>query len=224
MQDEQKRISDTLEALAKAVTTHGDCVVTFFGDGPQRSALQTRVQQLGLENRIHFDGYVPHDRIQDELLKQHILVLLSDYEGIPGAVMDAMACGVVPICTAVSGIDELVVEGQTGILVADRGKEFQAALDRLLADADLWQQLSNSAKQCIFERYTLDGCAIKWQEFCQQLLNKANPSKALEIPKRFELPRVHPAFANEDIRSFDWRFVWRYMLDRYRGRYQDGTN
>jgi glycosyltransferase involved in cell wall biosynthesis len=64
----------------------------------------------------YFCGYL------QQLIEHNILILLSDYEGTPGAVMDGMACGLVPVCTDISGgVQELVIPDQTGLLVRDRG-------------------------------------------------------------------------------------------------------
>ncbi|QUV81159.1 glycosyltransferase [Chloracidobacterium sp. D] len=62
-------------------------------------------------------GLVDNARIQALMAEHHMFVLLSDYEGLPIALMEAMATGLVPICTAMrSGIGQLVVDGVTGCM------------------------------------------------------------------------------------------------------------
>lgn len=51
------------------------------------------------ETLNYFSGTVPFEQLRSYLANSHVLILSSDYEGTPGAVMDAMACGLVPVCT-----------------------------------------------------------------------------------------------------------------------------
>ena len=95
----------------------------------------------------------------------HVLVLLSDFEGLPIALMEGMACGLVPVCFKMrSGIPELVEDGVTGLLVSDRGDEFVRAIARLHNDRNLWERLSLSARSRIAADYSLNACAEKWMD------------------------------------------------------------
>lgn len=102
------------------------------GDGPQRSELEALARQLGVEN-ARFLG--TRDDIPDLLCRVSCLVLASDWEGCPLAVLEAMAAGVPVVATRVGGVEELVEDGRTGSLV-DAGDEqgLAAAIVALLSD------------------------------------------------------------------------------------------
>ncbi len=217
IQDEQKQVTKTLEALVECVKQGIQVAnVTFFGEGPQSCELKKRVAELGKRDIFNFAGYVAPERIQEKLAGYQALVLLSDYEGIPGAVMDAMAVGVVPICSRLPGIEELVIEGKTGLLVDDREDSFLQAVEKLANNRALWQSLSDSAVNHVRENYSLNICTHRWEEFADRLLQHSGKRQKIAIPRHLQLPPVHPEFAREDFRVQDPRFYLRQIRDRGR--------
>lgn len=197
----QKRVLDLVEALARVLEDIPDTMATLFGSGPERQHLENYVKARGLSHRLRLAGVVPNEQIQEELVKHHVLVLLSDYEGTPGAVMDGMACGLVPVCLDIpGGVQELVIHEQTGLLVSDRGEHFVAAIHRLGQDADLRLRLSANARQHIVNGFSLQQAAARWEDFCAQLVAEASPRQEIVIPQNLELPPVHPDLAREDQR------------------------
>jgi hypothetical protein len=124
------------------------------------------------------------------------VVLLSDHEGLPLSLLEGMASGVVPIgLRGAPGVTELVVDGLTGLLVGDRGDEFVAAVRRLREDPALWERLARSAHAKVEADYSEKVCAARWQELFHELVNSSGPRKPLRIPRRLDLPPVHPALA-----------------------------
>lgn len=198
---EQKRIHDLVDALAIVINNNDGITATLFGDGPELETIQQHIENLELKHRINVFGVCPSEKIQDQLLQYHVLVLLSDYEGTPGAVMDAMACGVVPVCLDIpGGVQELVLNGVTGFLVKDRQQDFQRAIEKLSMNVNLRKQLAANARKHILERFSLDMAADHWEAFCQQLIDEAGERKTLQIPRNIQLPAVRSAFAREDFR------------------------
>jgi len=136
------------------------------------------------------------------MLQGHVLVLLSDYEGLPIALMEAMACGLVPICRQMrSGIPELVEDGITGLMVSDRGDAFVAAVRRLRDSLELWEKLSTAARALIEAEYSHEVCAAKWEAFLKELHKSARQRQPIIIPRRFQLPPIHPGLGREDNRK-----------------------
>lgn len=86
------------------------------GEGPERRNLERLIRKYALDERVHLLGHVPSAR-QDWLYERaDVVVLTSRSEGIPLVLMEAMARGKVVLAPAVTGIPELVVDGQTGFL------------------------------------------------------------------------------------------------------------
>jgi glycosyltransferase involved in cell wall biosynthesis len=104
-----------LQALAAARTAIPSMVCLIAGDGPLRQKLETEAHTLGLEETCRFLGDVPE--IETVFAAADVTVLPSVFEGMPNAVLEAMAMGCPVIATAVGGSAELVRHGETGFLV-----------------------------------------------------------------------------------------------------------
>lgn len=199
--EEQKQISQVTHALCKAVRQVPNTSAALYGDGSARASVQTILNAEGKGLPVTLVGHVDSQQIQQEMLASHVLVLLSDYEGLPIALMEAMACGLVPICLHMrSGIPELVIDGVTGLLVKDRNEDFVRAVRRLREEPGLWQRLSTAARAHIEQNYSNEICAERWVKFLHQIKDTSGFAKPLAIPDKFSLPPVHPAFANFDER------------------------
>src|SRR5262249_25311298 len=131
----------------------------------------------------------------------HAVVLLSDHEGLGLALVEGMACGVVPIgLRGAPGISEFVIDNVTGLLATDRGDDFVAAVRRLREDPALLEQLARSARATAAAEYSEEICAARWQELFQKLVDSSGPRRPLRIAWRLHLPPVHPALAVMDTR------------------------
>lgn len=200
--EEQKRISEVTRAFCRMVKEIPDSNATVFGDGPDRANVERILAAEGQGLPLELAGRVASDQIQNRLLDLDVIVLLSDYEGLPIAILEAMACGVVPVCLRMrSGIPELVDDGVTGLVVENRGDGFIEAIRRLKNDPALWQRLSDAARRRIEEENSIDACTEKWTQLLRKLANQSQDSKPIRIPRRFKLPPVHPALAPEDPRT-----------------------
>jgi hypothetical protein len=147
-------------------------------------------------------GRIPSEEIQAHLQDCDIVVLLSDYEGLPIALLEAMACGCVPVCLKMrSGIAELVEDGVTGLLVEDRDEGFVEAIRRLRGNPDFLAELSANARAKVKAEFSIEANADAWAALLTELAEKSTGKKAIRIPSRIKLPPVHPALAAEDPRE-----------------------
>ena len=198
LSEEAKRISEVTHALCRAVREVPGTEAYIYGDGEERPAVEQILREKGSGLPIDLVGRVENDQIQKKLLNCHAVVLLSEWEGLPVSTIEGMACGLVPIGFryARGGVPELVEDGVTGMLVDDRGDSFVAAVRRLRNDPALWERLSRSARARAEAEYSEDVCAARWQELLGELASSSGPRKLLRIPRYFDLPPVHPAFAS----------------------------
>lgn len=195
---EQKRIVETTRALIRTITENPGCTAELLGDGPDRKLVEQLLTSTNTVVRLA--GRVDSKECQQRLLNSHVLVLLSDYEGTPTAVMEAMACGVVPVCMRMrSGIPELVEHNVTGLIVNDREDDFQHAIQRLRSEPGLWQRLSNSARQRAEAQFSFHRSADSWQLLLVSLAPAALPSEPT-LPRRLSLAPRHSDFGPEDVR------------------------
>ena len=139
---EQKGMLLLVQALALAAPRAPDLHLTLVGDGELRGAIEAEIARHALADRVRLTGWLDEAGVRAELAAAHALVLPSFAEGLPMVVMEAMAAGRPVLATAIAGVPELVVPGQTGWLVpagdADALAEGMVALaatppDRLAA-------------------------------------------------------------------------------------------
>ncbi len=117
--------------------------VDLVGTGNLRDSLERLAARLGIADRIHFEGSRSEQEVRDRLDHADLFVLASivadngQMEGLPVSLMEALACGIPVVATRLSGIPELVVDGETGLL-ADPGDVdgLADALVRTVADGD----------------------------------------------------------------------------------------
>jgi len=114
----QKRILDFVP-LAKELVSRGlDFSLTFVGEGPERGELERALTAMdGCAGRVSFLGQLSNEKALEVLREQDVLVLLSEAEGQPFVLLEAMISGVVPVVTDLPGTRELIVDGKTGFLV-----------------------------------------------------------------------------------------------------------
>lgn len=200
--DEQKRISDVTSVLCKSVREVPGTEAVIYGDGPDRAAVERILATEGRGLDVRLDGRVAGEEIQQRLLVCDAIVLLSDYEGLPIALMEAMACGCVPVCLRIrSGIPELVEDGVTGLLVDDRGEDFVRAIRRLRDDPGLWQGLSDAARASVAASFSNTQSAAQWAGLLHDLRAASGAQRTIQVPRRLGLPLVNPCLASADVRK-----------------------
>lgn len=122
---EQKNHRLMLRALNLLNRTGDDCRLILLGDGELRGELESEAEQLGLKNRIEFAGYAANPL--PYFKKADMVVLSSDYEGLPTVLIEALACGAKIVSTdCPSGPREILKDGTLGVLV-ERGNPYMLA-------------------------------------------------------------------------------------------------
>ena len=145
----QKGIDVLIRALAQTTGATRDWTLTLVGDGPEREALERQVLQAGLQEKVHFLGYRPDP--QTFLLQAGVFVLPSRFEGMPNALLEAMAAGLAVVVTDASpGPLEVVVNGVSGLVVpSDEPSALADALDHLAADPGLRERMGAAARDTL---------------------------------------------------------------------------
>jgi glycosyltransferase involved in cell wall biosynthesis len=159
---EKKGPSLLLEALAKLRNGGTTLVADIVGTGPLLESLTRRSRELGLATTVQLHGAQPQEKVRELLYRATVFVLpcvvssTGDQDGIPVALMEAMAAGVPVLSTRVSGIPELIETGVSGLLV-DPGdsSELASALASLLSQPELRRTLAHGARRRIEEEFSL---------------------------------------------------------------------
>ena len=148
-----KDFGTLLRALASLPADGFDAAIV--GDGPERPALERELGELGLRERVSLEG--ERRDVPSLLAGSDVFVLSSRSEGLPVSVLEAMAAGLPVVASAVGGVAELVLDGETGLLVppADQAA-LAAALWRLVADAGLRRRLGAAGRARAETLFDLD--------------------------------------------------------------------
>ena len=111
------------EFAVEALVQLPDTSLLIAGDGPQKAFLQSHAKRLGVDERVHFSGVLPHGEMPYLYSAADVLVLMSGNEGMPNVVLESLACGTRVIATDVGGIREIVRSREAGALIADRSAD-----------------------------------------------------------------------------------------------------
>ena len=153
---EKKGITYLIEAV-KILRARGiDVVCRVAGNGPLLDSLTEQVKRDDLEDSVDLMGSQPQERVRELLRNADVFALpcvrteSGDIDGIPVALMEAMAMGVPVVSTAVSGIPELIRDGESGLLARERDAASLAdAIANLLTNAEETLQFTQAARRTI---------------------------------------------------------------------------
>jgi glycosyltransferase involved in cell wall biosynthesis len=149
----QKNLALLLRA-AKKLPANRRWKILLVGDGPERSRLLSLGQKLGLADRLIWLG-ARHD-IEGWLGAMDIFVHTANFEGMPNAVMEAMAAGLPVVASAVDGTCELIEDGVSGYLVSPGDvNAFAQRIRQLMENPDLARRLGEKAHSDVLERFDL---------------------------------------------------------------------
>src|SRR5829696_1962180 len=144
-----------IEAAARLLLDEPDSRVVIAGEGELRGALAQQIRQHHLEKHVILAGFRP------DILSLHkafdVFVMSSVTEGLGTSLLDAMACGRPVVATNVGGIPEVVIDGETGLLVPPRDPgAMAAALARLLADRSLRDRMGTAGLARVQSTFTAE--------------------------------------------------------------------
>ncbi|MGO9759952.1 MAG: glycosyltransferase family 4 protein [Solirubrobacteraceae bacterium] len=163
-----------LEAAAMLAERGHKFNLTLAGEGPSRRALEHMADSLGLASQVSFPGAVGQDEICDLYSDASVFCLPSFAEGVPGVLMEAMAMELPVVSTRITGIPELIDDGDNGLLVAPgRADELADALERLLVDRSMRREMGSRARAKIVREFNTESSAAQLYElFVEQLAGR----------------------------------------------------
>jgi glycosyltransferase involved in cell wall biosynthesis len=156
--------------LVEALRTVPRCRLVLVGEGPERARLEELVAGLGLEDRVAFAGWV--DPPWTATWAFDVLAMPSFMEGFPLVIVEAMLAGIPVVASAVGGIPEIVVEGETGLLVPPNDADALAAsLRRITDDAELRTEMAARCRSVALEHFTAQTMAANFEQLYRELLS-----------------------------------------------------
>jgi glycosyltransferase involved in cell wall biosynthesis len=160
---------ELLEAAALVAEREPGARLLVVGDGPLRPTLEQKVKERGLEGCVRFLGAVP--RAARLLPHFDVFVLSSVWEGMSNGLLEAMAAGRPVVATRVGGNPEVVVDGESGLLVPPRDPQAMAdAVLRLLREPELACRMGEAARRRVEAEFTLPGMVRRMERLYEELL------------------------------------------------------
>jgi glycosyltransferase involved in cell wall biosynthesis len=178
----QKRVLDLVPLAVELVRRNVDFHLDLIGEGQEKSTLANAFEQSGLNNRVRFWGWLNSDQVRDRLRQLDVILLPSDSEGLPIAMLEAMGHGIVPVVSDIkSGMIEVIRDGTNGYVapVGD-SRTFADRLQVLAADRARLMQMSDAAWTSSQE-YSIERMAQNYISLFHQMADR----------RRFEQPRIN---------------------------------
>ena len=166
---EPKDFVGLVQALSVADVPYSAAIV---GDGPDRELVEEAIRGHAVEDRVALLG--ERDDVAAQLAQSDVFVLASRSEGMPLSVLEAMAAGLPVVATAVGGVPELVVSGETGLLVPPGDIDaLAAALRTVLSDAQLRRAMGDAGRARAQQLFDLPGFRAAHVRLYREALSRA---------------------------------------------------
>jgi colanic acid/amylovoran biosynthesis glycosyltransferase len=196
--EQQKRITRVAHRLCEATLAVPGVRAVLYGEGPESDEVARIIDAHGATGRVRIAGPLGHQEILPAMRQGHAFVLLSEFEGLSIALIEAMACGLVPIVALMrSGTTDVIVPDVNAFVVdPDDPASVTAAVRRLREEPGLWTRMSCAARETIVARgLTSDTCAARWADLASALGPRTHWREvevpafdALDLPRRATWP------------------------------------
>jgi len=177
--EKQKGVDHVLNALHLLRNTIPDIRYRIVGYGSDRGRLERIAKELGIEDRVDFAGVVDVHELSELYKSCEIFVLPSGQEGFGMVFLEAMAAGKPIIAARAGAVPEVVLDGQTGILV-DYGDEsaLARAIERVCTDHELGARLGSAGRQRFLERFTFERVMGRFGDLLEEVAKPSRESVA----------------------------------------------
>ncbi|WP_280770890.1 glycosyltransferase family 4 protein [Salipaludibacillus daqingensis] len=168
--EKQKNLPLLIESFHIFHRENADYILDIYGEGTERDPLEQLIKHFGLEDKITLKGNVTN--IHQSILDASFFVMSSDYEGMPNALMEAMALGLACISTdcPCGGPASLITDEENGLLIPPDNKEALIhAMKRVSRDTHLRKKISLNAIKINNGKYALPQIANQWLEFNESI-------------------------------------------------------
>ncbi len=172
----EKGVDVLVDAADRVRQSHPEVCFVVLGDGPDRVALEARIAGLGLTNVIRLEGF--HSDVWPALRAADVVCLPSKSEGMPNALLEAMAMARPIVATGVGGIPEAIIDRENGLLVEPGDPVALAdALSRCLDDRPHALRMGQMARRTVQDRFHVRTAAAQYAELYRNLLRQRRPER-----------------------------------------------
>lgn len=178
---EQKGQQLIVEAAALLARKGIAFELVLAGDGEMRDEVEALIAKHRLEKQVRITGWISGDQVRQELLASRAMVMASFAEGLPVVIMEAMSLQRPILSSWITGIPELVINGENGWLYPPGSvEELALAMERCLSTStEELSAMGQRARARVLERHDIDHEAAKLHGLFQQLADRSSPLHAL---------------------------------------------
>ena len=174
---EKKGLATSLDAFAQFAAAYPNSKFTIAGEGPLLGEMQQLARVLKIDNRVSFTGFISQEQLRELLYSSHIFLHPSEtgrdgnQEGVPNAMLEAMATGLPVFATRHGGIPEAIENGVSGVLVAERDHDALArALLEAVQDRDLLARLARNGAEVVAQKFEQSAQIRKLEDIYLRIL------------------------------------------------------
>ena len=163
---------------------HKNLEFSIYGSGSKVAEIDEIIRNHGVQHNVFLKGAIKQEDVYKVLREHQIFTLLSDYEGLPIALQEAMACGLVPVClNEESGVNELIDHGENGFIVNNRAEDYYKHVEKFIDNRNLWEAFSEKSRMTIQEKYDMNKSFETWSILLAKISSTKN--KSIKIPLFF---------------------------------------
>jgi glycogen(starch) synthase len=176
----QKGFDVALTALASVTDRFPNARLIVAGDGPERPNLERQVAELGLADIIDFVGWVSPDKVLALINTSTLVLMPSRWEGLPSVVLQAAMMARPVVATRVSGLSEVVVHKDTGLLIEpEDGNALAEAIVWLFDHPESATRMGQAARQRVQELFSWEDCVQAYDALYRKLITRPDAKTSL---------------------------------------------
>jgi glycosyltransferase involved in cell wall biosynthesis len=191
----EKRVDVLLRSFARVLTQVPEARLALAGEGPRLGECITLARELGIESQLAFLG--PRADVDALHRAASVFVLPSVSEGLPNALLEALACGTPCVATDIPGTRDVVTHGREALLVPPGDTEaLAAAIVRLLEDRELAQRLATAGRRHVMGEFDMQHVADRYVALFSELVAVRRPQAVGDLVRQARFAR-----------EFGWRLA-----------------
>jgi len=162
-----KRFNLLIEACAGV----SGCELTLVGEGAERKKLEQQARESGL--KLTFTGYIKNESLSRLIQEHAVFAIVSEWEGNPKALIEAMSCGMPCIGVCSNGISDIIDNGDNGLLVMPILNTLREGLFSLFENVKLREKLSKKAREYVLQKYSFENCFSRERLLLKTIIEEA---------------------------------------------------
>ncbi|MDQ6808209.1 MAG: glycosyltransferase [Verrucomicrobiota bacterium] len=195
----KKGVATTLCAFAIVQKQYPNAELIIAGKGPLQAHLEELAEELGIQDKVHFRGFVSQPELMDLYATSHLFLHPSEtppdqnQEGIPNSILEAMSTGLAVAATKHGGIPEAVEDGRTGLLVEERDFEALAgAIKKLIATPNTFVEVGRLASEYVAADFEQSAAIRALESHYDEAIASAPAISRAALPANAPVPARFP--------------------------------